>query len=182
MERLKKILRQDNWSPGRYVHSESYEITNYWYSIHSLISHLVMILKEVMEIPALTGHTSALWKWKPRNGSLSLNRTTSELSDILVYAFCSYNCSLSVKHFASCCSALPQRILDSSAAALHVLLIDDVLATFVLFTGSRGSSVPVTVAAPSVFGRSSTGVVVSNPTRGMDVYLRLFCIYFVLCR
>jgi hypothetical protein len=54
-----------------------------------------------MEIPALTNHTSALWKGKQRNGSRALNKTTSELSDILVYTFCSYNCSLSVKYFAS---------------------------------------------------------------------------------
>lgn len=61
-----------------------------------------MIRRQIMEIPALTSLTSALWKGKPRNGSLALNRTTAELSHILVYASCSYNCSLSVKHFASC--------------------------------------------------------------------------------
>jgi hypothetical protein len=39
---------------------------------------------------------------------------------------------------------------------------------------------PVTVAARSwawtIFARSSTGIVGSNPTRGMDVCVRLFCV------
>jgi hypothetical protein len=33
----------------------------------------------------------------------------------------------------------------------------------------------------TVFARSNTGVVDSNPTRRMDVYVRLFCICAVLC-
>jgi hypothetical protein len=45
---------------------------------------------------------------------------------------------------------------------------------------------PITVAAQpkawTVFARSNTGVVGSNHTRGMDVCLRLFCIFVVLCR
>jgi hypothetical protein len=44
---------------------------------------------------------------------------------------------------------------------------------------------PISVATLSkawtVFVRSNTGVVCSNPTRGMDVYLHLFCVYVVLC-
>jgi hypothetical protein len=40
---------------------------------------------------------------------------------------------------------------------------------------------PITVAARSkawtVFVRSNAGVVDSNPTQGMDVYVRLFCVY-----
>jgi hypothetical protein len=44
---------------------------------------------------------------------------------------------------------------------------------------------PITVTAPSkswtVFARSNTGVVGSNPTQGMDVCVRLFCVYVVLC-
>jgi hypothetical protein len=28
----------------------------------------------------------------------------------------------------------------------------------------------------TVFARSNTGIVGSNPTRGMDVYVRLFCV------
>jgi hypothetical protein len=40
----------------------------------------------------------------------------------------------------------------------------------------------MTVAArPKVFVGSNNGVVGSNPTRGMDVCARLFCIYVVLC-
>jgi hypothetical protein len=46
-------------------------------------------------------------------------------------------------------------------------------------------SSPLTVAARSkawtVFVRSNAGVVGSNPTRGMDVCVRLFCVYAVLC-
>jgi hypothetical protein len=44
---------------------------------------------------------------------------------------------------------------------------------------------PITVAARSkpwtFFSRSNTGIVGSNPTQGMDVCLRLFCDYVVLC-
>jgi hypothetical protein len=44
---------------------------------------------------------------------------------------------------------------------------------------------PITVAALSktwtVFSRLNTGVVGSNRTRGMDVYVRLFCVCVVLC-
>jgi hypothetical protein len=44
---------------------------------------------------------------------------------------------------------------------------------------------PITVAARSkastVFARSNTGIVGSNPTRGMDVCLHLFCVCVVLC-
>jgi hypothetical protein len=47
------------------------------------------------------------------------------------------------------------------------------------------SSWPITVAARSkawtVFARSNTGVVSSNPTQGMDVCVRLFCVCVVLC-
>jgi hypothetical protein len=43
----------------------------------------------------------------------------------------------------------------------------------------------ITVAARSnvwtVFALSSTGIVGSNPTRGLDVYVRLFCVRVVLC-
>jgi hypothetical protein len=34
---------------------------------------------------------------------------------------------------------------------------------------------------PHAFARSNAGVVGSNPTRGMDVYVRLFCVCAVLC-
>jgi hypothetical protein len=44
---------------------------------------------------------------------------------------------------------------------------------------------PITVAARSkawtVFACSNTGIVGSNPTRGMDVCVRLFCVCVVLC-
>jgi hypothetical protein len=44
---------------------------------------------------------------------------------------------------------------------------------------------PITVAARctarTVFVRSNTGIVGSNPTRSMDVCVRLFCIFVVLC-
>jgi hypothetical protein len=46
-------------------------------------------------------------------------------------------------------------------------------------------SKPITVAvwfkAWTVFARSNTGIVTSNPTRGMDVCVRLFCACVVLC-
>jgi hypothetical protein len=44
---------------------------------------------------------------------------------------------------------------------------------------------PITVAARSkawsVFARSNAGIMGSNPTQGIDVYVRLFCVYVVLC-
>jgi hypothetical protein len=44
---------------------------------------------------------------------------------------------------------------------------------------------PITVAPRSkawtVFARSNAGIVVSNPTQGMDVCVRLFCVCAVLC-
>jgi hypothetical protein len=44
---------------------------------------------------------------------------------------------------------------------------------------------PITVAERSeawtVFSRSNSGIVVSNPTQGMSRYLRLFCVCVVLC-
>jgi hypothetical protein len=43
---------------------------------------------------------------------------------------------------------------------------------------------PITVGAPSKawngFARSNTGIVDSNPTWGMDIYVRLFCVCAVL--
>jgi hypothetical protein len=43
----------------------------------------------------------------------------------------------------------------------------------------------ITVAAKSkawtVFTRSNTGIMGSNPTQGMDVYVPLFCVCVVLC-
>jgi hypothetical protein len=44
---------------------------------------------------------------------------------------------------------------------------------------------PITVAmrhkALTVFARSNAGMVSSNPTQGMDVCVRLFCVFVVLC-
>jgi hypothetical protein len=49
----------------------------------------------------------------------------------------------------------------------------------------RHENTPITVAAPStawiVFARSNTGIAGSNPTRGMDICVRLFCVCVVLC-
>jgi hypothetical protein len=41
-------------------------------------------------------------------------------------------------------------------------------------------SVPITVATPSVLGRSNAGIVGSNPTRGMDDCIVCFYFAFVL--
>jgi hypothetical protein len=53
------------------------------------------------------------------------------------------------------------------------------------FTQCRQAGEPNTVAARpkawTVFAHSNTGVVGSNPTRGMDVCVRLFCVCVVLC-
>jgi hypothetical protein len=54
--------------------------------------------------------------------------------------------------------------------------------TNILYDGPRAW--PTTVTAQSkawiVFARSNIGVVGSNPTRGMDVCMRLFCVYSVV--
>jgi hypothetical protein len=53
----------------------------------------------------------------------------------------------------------------------------------IVFTLSFAS--PITVAAWSqtwtVFARSNAGIVGSNPTQGMDVCVRLFCVCVVPC-
>jgi hypothetical protein len=54
-----------------------------------------------------------------------------------------------------------------------------------IFNSSNNSLKPITVAAQSktwnVLARLTTGVVGSNPTRGMDVCVRLFCVCVLLC-
>jgi hypothetical protein len=50
-----------------------------------------------------------------------------------------------------------------------------------LHSAGRNAGSPITVAARYVFVRSNTGIVGSNPTRGMDVCMRLFCVCVVLC-
>jgi hypothetical protein len=44
---------------------------------------------------------------------------------------------------------------------------------------------PIRAAARSkawtLFARSNAGIVGSNPSQGMDVYVRLFCVSVVLC-
>jgi hypothetical protein len=45
---------------------------------------------------------------------------------------------------------------------------------------------PLTAAARckgwNIFACSNAGIVGSNPTEGMDIFLRLFCVYVALCR
>jgi hypothetical protein len=54
-----------------------------------------------------------------------------------------------------------------------------------ILTDTELCEVPTTVAAQSkewtVFARSNTGIVGSNPTWGMDVCVRLFYVCVVLC-
>jgi hypothetical protein len=56
---------------------------------------------------------------------------------------------------------------------------------FHTFKGKDYITKPITVAARSkawiVFTRSNTGIMGSNPTRGMDIWVRLFCVYVLLC-
>jgi hypothetical protein len=51
--------------------------------------------------------------------------------------------------------------------------------------GYHSNELPITVAARSkswiVFACSNAGIVGSNPTQGMDVCVRLFCVCVVLC-
>jgi hypothetical protein len=52
------------------------------------------------------------------------------------------------------------------------------------FEVGDSKSLPITVAAVSkartVFARSNAGIVGSNPTQGMDVCVRVFCVCVVL--
>jgi hypothetical protein len=43
------------------------------------------------------------------------------------------------------------------------------------------TTVTVRSKARTVFARSNAGIVGSNPTQGMDVCLRLFCVCVALC-
>jgi hypothetical protein len=53
------------------------------------------------------------------------------------------------------------------------------------FTGRYTLSLPITMSARSkasnVFARLNSGFVGSNPAQYMDDYVRLFCVYVVLC-
>jgi hypothetical protein len=52
-------------------------------------------------------------------------------------------------------------------------------------THSHSLGKPITVVARSkastLFARSNAGIVGSNPTQGMDISVRLFCVCVVLC-
>jgi hypothetical protein len=50
-----------------------------------------------------------------------------------------------------------------------------------LVTKSELPSTLIKLQARTVFARSNIGIVGSNPTRGMDVCVRLFCVCVVLC-
>jgi hypothetical protein len=66
------------------------------------------------------------------------------------------------------------RLTNNNSVVAHILYLS------LLF-----GLVPITVVAGSkaltVFARSNTGIVVSNPTRGMDVCVRLVYVCVVLC-
>jgi hypothetical protein len=59
------------------------------------------------------------------------------------------------------------------------------LCSWIIF-GSKVGNMPITVAAWSkawtVFARSNAGIVGSNPTQGIDVCVRLFCLCCSVCR
>jgi hypothetical protein len=56
----------------------------------------------------------------------------------------------------------------------------------IIYFVSSSFTQPITVAvlykAGNVFARSNTGIVGSNPTEGMNVCLRLYCVCVVLCK
>jgi hypothetical protein len=68
---------------------------------------------------------------------------------------------------------------------IKVLSFTAALACFVQSFMSLIQFAPISVAARSearnVFVSSNTGIVVSNPTQGMNVCLRLLCVCIVLC-
>jgi hypothetical protein len=56
----------------------------------------------------------------------------------------------------------------------------ETLPIYILTT--RSITVAERSKARTVFARSNTGIVGSNPTRGMDVCVRLFCLCCSVCR
>jgi hypothetical protein len=68
---------------------------------------------------------------------------------------------------------------------LSRLLLVCLTTYYMIILSKHTMQVPITVAAQSkawtFFGRSNTRVLVSNPTRGMDVCVHLFCVCVVLC-
>jgi hypothetical protein len=69
-------------------------------------------------------------------------------------------------------------LVSCSASRKFVTVIDDIKIVSV----QNGSSAYHTlVAGDRSFARSNTGIMGSNPTLGMDVCVRLFYIFAVLC-
>jgi hypothetical protein len=72
---------------------------------------------------------------------------------------------------------------DGAVRCLHITAI--ILITHSIILRRSIDWMPITVAVLSnawtAFARSSTGVMGSNPTRSMDVCMRLFCVCVVLC-
>jgi hypothetical protein len=63
--------------------------------------------------------------------------------------------------------------------------LDSMKASLDLLSNDLTSFEPITVVARSkartIFARAKTGILGSNPTRGIDVCVRLFCVCIVLC-
>jgi hypothetical protein len=72
------------------------------------------------------------------------------------------------------------------ALPLNQHLPPDAAETYSVASRPSRLALPFTVIRASkacnVFTRSNTGIVGLNPTQGMDVCLRLFCLCVVLCR
>jgi hypothetical protein len=95
-------------------------------------------------------------------------------------------------HFQSSFSNLQHHCLRTFALRMLLCAIwhaaTSIYAVAFKFRSTKAGRIaapPITVAAWSkvwtVSARSNTGIVCSNPTRGMDVRARLFCVCNVLC-
>jgi hypothetical protein len=62
----------------------------------------------------------------------------------------------------------------------YYLVANDVMLT-VMHSQTQSIAVAARSKAWTVFARSNTGIVGSNPTTGIDVCVRLFCVRIVLC-
>jgi hypothetical protein len=78
-------------------------------------------------------------------------------------------------------SYIPIKNVNFPLSNLKIALLQKVL--LVLFSGEHGPSTTVAARCEvwNVFARSNNAIVGSNPTQGIDVCVRLFCVCVVLC-
>jgi hypothetical protein len=115
-------------------------------------------------------------------------------SENLIFYLCHFHINWSTSRTIWRLLQLPQTVKGAFVTDFITVLLQYCCPTWVLRANVGATTVnilqyqgyvPITVAARSktwtVFARSNTGIVGLNPTRGMDVYVRFFCVCVVLC-